>query len=121
KLADEITPEHRVVDISRLFEMRREEGLESAAREAQSAEIPKGTKEYQIFARTYEDYSQLKAFSGIVSVGGNLSDEQMAEVGKIGERVNIAEKYKTEGETVANILDASKAILYKFEKEKGFG
>ena len=41
-------------------------------------------------------------------------------IGQIGERLNIAEKYMSEGEKAASKLDSSRAILYKLKKETGF-
>ncbi len=120
KLAEEITPEQRQVDISRLFETRGEERLERTAREeAPPMALAKGTKGYQAFVQTYESYSQLSKFYSIVSTGGNLTEEQKTAIGQIGERINTAERYMTEGEKAASKLDASRAVLYKLKKETG--
>src|SRR3989338_8235542 len=60
KLAGEIAPEQKAVDISRLFETRGGEKLERTARqEAPAAAFMKGTRGYQAIAQTYEAYSQL--------------------------------------------------------------
>ncbi len=118
KLAEEITPERRPVDISRLFETGA--GLERTAREEMPAvAFTKGTKAYQAFVQTYQAYSELKAMYGSVSVGMGLTEEQLKAIGQIGERLNIAEKYMTEGEKAASKLDASRAVLYKLKKETG--
>lgn len=117
KIAEEIAPEQRAVDITRLFEAGGER-LERTAREESPAALMKGTKGYQAFAQTYQDYSQLKKFYGIVSMGGSLTEDQRSEIGKIGERV-IIDRYAPLGEETANILDASRVILYKLEKETG--
>ncbi|MBI3034963.1 hypothetical protein HYY71_01445 [Candidatus Woesearchaeota archaeon] len=121
KLAEEVAPGQRAVDISRLFEARGEERLERTAREAGQVSLAKGTKGYHAFVQTYEAYSQLSKFYGIVSMGGSLSEEQKAAIGQIGEKINIAERYMTEGEKAASKLDASRIVLYKLRKETGLG
>lgn len=120
KLAGEIAPEQRAVDISRLFETTGEQKLERTAREGtQATAFARGTRGYQAIVQTYQDYSQLKQLYGIVATGGSLSEEQMAAIGSIGERINVAEKYMTEGEKAASKLDGSRMILYKLRKETG--
>lgn len=122
KIAEEVAPEPRTIDISRLFEARGEERLERTAREeAPPVAMVKGTKGYQAIIQTYQDYSQLKAFYGIVSMGGSLTEEQIAAVGQIGERISTAERYVPAGEKTASLLDASRAVLYKLKKETGLG
>ena len=116
KIAEEFAPEQRAVDISRLFEAREGEGIETKTRKA--PESARGAKGYQAIAQVSYDYGQLKKFNDIVSMGYNLTDEQKAAIGKIGERVT-ADKYSTIGEETANLLDASRATLYKLEKELG--
>ena len=56
---------------------------------------------------------------GVVSSGGNLSEQQLAAIGQIGEKLSIAEKYMTESEKIASKLDASRNVLYKLKKETG--
>ncbi|MBI2542104.1 hypothetical protein HYV80_05330 [Candidatus Woesearchaeota archaeon] len=119
RIAEEIAPGQKAVDISKLFEAKGEENLESAAREARTSS--KGTGNYQVVAQTYHDYSQLKEFYGIVSMGSSLTEDQKAAIGQIGERINVAEKYMTSGEKTAEILDASRATLRKLKKETGLG
>ena len=118
KIAEEVAPEPRVVDISRLFETSGGESLERTARK-ESSGLAKGAKGYQALVQTYEAYSQAMQLYGIVSTGGNLSREQMNLVGEIGERLNTVEKYMPEGEKVASKLDAARAVLYKLKKETG--
>jgi hypothetical protein len=110
KIAEEIAPEQRAVDISRLFEAGGER-LERTARE-ESPALAKGTKGYQAIVQTYETYSQLKA------LGSSLTNEQIAD---IRDRLNTAERYMTESEKAASKLDASRAVLYKLKKETGLG
>ena len=116
KIASDFAPEQRAVDISRLFEANEGEGIETKTRKAPG--LAKGTKGYQAIAQVSYDYSQLKKLYGVVSTGGSLTEEEKAAIGKIGERV-IADKYSTIGEETASLLDASRATLYKLEKELG--
>ena len=116
KIASDFAPEQKTVDISRLFESDAGENIESKARKTPG--FAKGTKGYQAIAQVSYDYSQLKKFDGIVSMGYNLTNEQKAAIGKIGERVTI-DRYATIGEETASLLDASRATLYKLEKELG--
>ena len=111
KIAEEVAPEQRIVDISRLFEARGEERLERTARE-EAPTTGGGTKGYQAIVQTYEAYSQLKA------MGTSLTNEQIAD---IRDRLNTAERYMTESEKAASKLDASRAVLYKLKKETGLG
>lgn len=116
KIAGEISPEQRTVDISRLFESNEGQKLEKTARKAKGS--GGGGGGYQAIAQVSYDYTQLKKFNDIVSMGYSLTEEQKAAIGKIGERVTT-DKYSTIGEETANLLDASRATLYKLEKELG--
>ena len=117
-LAEEIAPEQRPVDISRLFEASGEHALErTAIRETK--ESGKDSKGYQALAQTYEAYSQLQKLDKALSVYGSLTDEQKNLVGQIGERLNKAEKYISESERTASKLNAGRAVLYKLKKETG--
>lgn len=118
KLAGEIAPEQKTVDISRLFEPSREQRLERTARREAPA-FMRGSKSYQAFVQTYNDYTQLKTFYGVISTGGTLTEEHLFSIGEIGERINKAERYMTEGEKSASKLDASRFVLYKLKKETG--
>ena len=120
KTAGEVAPESRVVDISRLFETRGEERLErTAKKEAGIVAFGKGAKGYQAIVQTYEAYSQLSKFYSVVSMGGSLTEDQKAIIGQIGEKINVAERYMSEGEKAASKLDASRAVLYKLKRENG--
>ena len=119
KIADDITPEHKPVDISRLFETTGEQRLERTAKqEAPPGALVKGAKAYHAAAEVYEHYTKLRQFYGIVSAGGNLTEEQKVEAGKIGERITEW-KYRPSGQETADILNASLAIFYKLEQETG--
>ena len=117
KLAEEIAPEQKPVDISRLFEANGEQRLERTA--SQLSGQMNDTKAYQAVAQTYEVYGQLQKLDKALSMYGSLTEEQKNMVGQIGERINIAEKYMPEGEKTASLLDASRATLRKLKKETG--
>ena len=118
KIAEEVAPEQRAVDISRLFEQSGGANLERTARK-EALSLAKGAKGYQALVQTYEAYSQAMELYGIVSTGGSLSREQMNLVGEIGERIYTVERYVPESERLANILTATKAALHKLKKETG--
>ena len=119
KLAEEITPERRTVDISRLFEKNEGENLERTARRESPVNLAKDVKGYQAVVQTYEAYTQLQKLDKALSMYGSLTEEQKNLVGKIGERINVAERYMPEGQKTANLLDASRATLHKLKKETG--
>ncbi len=117
KIADDIAPEQKPVDISKLFEAD-DAGLERTARKESNRGL-NAAPGYQAIAQTYEAYSQLQKLDKSLSLYGNLSDDQLAQVGAIGEKLNRVEKYMTESEKAASKLDAGKAVLYKLKKETG--
>ena len=118
KIAGEVAPEQKAVDISKLFQQSGGEKLERTARKESKSEGSKGASGYHPIAQAYKDYSQLKTFYGIISTGGDLTRDQIEAIGKIGERINIVEKYTTEGEKAVNILsDVLKCfIVYHIER-----
>ncbi len=118
KIAEDIAPEQRPVDISKLFQASGE-GIERAAIKDNRILPGKGTSSYKAIAQTYEAYSQLKKLDKALSTYGSLTDEDKKRVGQIGERINFAEKYISEGEKAINLLNASRAALYKLKKEIG--
>ena len=118
KLAEEIMPAQKPVDISGLFEPGGGGRLERAAKR-ESKGLGKDSKGYQAIAQTYEAYTQLQKLDKSLSIYGNLTEEQLAAIGQIGERISKAEKYMTESERTASKLDASRAVLYKLRKETG--
>ena len=119
KLAEEVAPEQKAVDISRLFETSAGNTLERTARK--EAKADSNTRGYQAITQIYQDYSQLKEFYGMVSTGSGLSKEQISAIGQIGERISTVERYMTESEKSASKLDASRMVLYKLKKETGLG
>ncbi|MBI2657517.1 hypothetical protein HYX08_02370 [Candidatus Woesearchaeota archaeon] len=118
KLAEEVAPEQKAVDISRLFESNAGHNLEWTARK-ETASSGKGSKGYQTFLQVQYDYTKLKKFEYALSVEGTLTQEQLASIGQIGERINRAERYMTDSEKTASKLDASRIVLYKLKKETG--
>ena len=116
KLAGEIAPEQKAVDISRLFERENGNKLERTAKQAKGAS---GNGNYQAVTQVYQAYSQLTEFYGILAGGSGLTQEQLKAIGQIGEKLNVAEKYMTESEKTASKLNASKAVLYKLRKGTG--
>ena len=119
KIAEEITPEQKEVDIASLFAPAENGSLERAAEN-----VPAGTEEfagYRVISQVYSDYSQLRTLYGIIATGNPLSEEHVNIIGTIGERINLAEKHMTESEKNASKLDASRQILYKIVKETGLG
>ena len=119
KLAGEIAPEQKSVDISRLFESNEGQRLERTARKEMPTILSRETKGYQALVQTYEAYTQLQKLDKALSMYGRLTEEQRSLVGEIGERLNRAEKYITESERTASKLDAGRAVLYKLKKETG--
>ena len=120
KLADEIAPEQKAVDISRLFETTGEQRLERTARK-EAPQAIKGASGYQAITQAYEAYTQLQKLDSAFSIYGSLTQEQKALVGEIGERLNRAEKYMTESDKLASKLTAGRALLYKMAKQTGLG
>lgn len=115
KIAEEIAPEQRAVDISRLFEVGGEE-LEKTIQSEQSLRA-KGKGEYQAFVRVYQDYSSLKKIAGYAEMG-SLSQEHLESVDAIGERLDRT-KYEHISAEIANIIVASRATLHKIRKYSG--
>ena len=118
KIAKDVAPEQRTVDISGLFEAGNEHNLERTARREARGNA-KASSGYQAIAQTYQAYGELKSMYGVVSSGGSLTEEQKAAIGQIGERLSTAEKYMTESEKTSSKLDASRSVLYKLKKETG--
>ena len=121
KLAQEITPEQKSVDISSLFEVSGAE-LELAVGGEKTAAAADGRgseiKGYRLFAQAYDDYSSLKKFMGYAAEMGGLSQKQLEAVDTIGERLDKT-RYEHAGSEIANILVASRAALHKIRKYSG--
>jgi len=119
KLAEEVAPEQRVVDISRLFEASGEQRLERTAREeAPPVALMKGTRGYATVPQLEYDSYRLNK---LVSMGGISTEEDKKFVDEAGARVLMAERYMSEAEKIAGKLDSARSALYKLRKETGLG
>lgn len=105
KIAEEIAPQQKAVDISTLFEAP-EQGLEKSAKEAlkQSTSI-KGRGEYQAGA---QPYYHSKTDGGTVPQQPKMQADREA-----------TEVYMTEGEKLVSKTSAGRATVYKLRKETG--
>lgn len=111
KLADEVAPQARIVDISRLFESTGQ-GLEKISGKKDAPGILGRMVGYQIIGQANYDYSIFRKLDSL--------DEEKRKIGDSGERVNLTEKYMTSGEKVASMVDSSRMVLYKARKQSGF-
>ena len=112
KVADEISPVPREINIGDLFE--EEENLET--------EVKKDSKEkpgieYISFKQAYSDYQQLQDIS-YASIIGDLDQNQMEAIDEIGERLDKT-KYTSQSAQAADLLVASRAALNKIKKYAG--
>jgi len=115
EVAKEITPEQPEVDITRLFEeeaARLETTVKKEAPDTEKAEMG-----YMPFKQAYNDYTRLQDIT-YASMMGPLTTSQMDTVDKIGERLDRT-KYHSQSAEVADILVASRAVLYKIRKYAG--
>ncbi len=115
KVAEEVSPEERDVDISRLFKGEGEELEKTVKKEAPAAED--GEVKYLSMQQALEDYEELRDLT-YTSIEGGLNENNMESIDKIGERLDKA-KYVSASKDVANLLVASKAVLYKIKKYAG--
>ncbi len=112
KIAKEVAPEARTVDISHLFEAEQtQEGRQAAKEDAAGG--------YERIQQMYNDYTRLVRISNAVNLGYNLTQEQKAAVGQIRERISTADRYMSDTEKAASRLDASMAVLHKLRKDAG--
>jgi hypothetical protein len=114
-VAKDITPEQPEINIARLFEEEVAELELTVREEAPNAEI--NQHDYSAFRQAYGDYAQLKDIV-YASMMGPLNTSQLSTVDKIGERLD-KNKYQSQSSEVANLLVASKAVLYKIHKYAG--
>jgi len=117
RIAEEVTPEQKAVDISRLFEAEGGELERTARKDAPLNAMAKGSKAYQIFVQAYEDYSKAKTLIGYAAAG-SLSEEHLAAVDAIGERIDKT-KYQTPSAEVAKLVVATQSVLSKIRKYAG--
>ena len=116
EVAEEVSPEEREVDISRLFKQEEEELERTAREEAPSEEAEEGAR-YLSMQQAVDDYDELRELT-YASIEGGLNENQMEAVDKIGERLDRA-KYVSASKEVANVLVGSRAALYKIRKYAG--
>jgi len=114
EVAEQITPEQTEINIGRLFE----EGdqLERTVKN-EAPETEKRDHGYVSFNQAYTDYSRLSDIT-YASMMGPLTPVQMNAIDKIGERLDRT-KYQSQSQEVANVLVASRSVLYKLRKYAG--
>ena len=115
KLAGEIAPEQKSVDISKLFEAGGEQLEKTVNAERRLAQT--GNPGYRAIAQVYQDYSSLKKMAGYAA-SGPLSQDQMEFINKVSERLDNV-KYENTSTEVANLLVASRAALHRIKKYAG--
>lgn len=115
KVATEVAPEPRDVDIGRLFGTE-EEQLEKTVRQESREEIEEPLK-YISTKNAYQDYKQIQDIS-YASMMGAMNETQMEVLDRIGERLDRA-KYVSASSEAADILVASRAVLHKIKKYAG--
>lgn len=114
--ADSISPKHENVDIGRLFEGESGQ-LEGTVKKNSKADKAGFGTGYLSLQQAYSDYSQLRDIA-YASMSGLLTSSHVEVLDQIGERLDNS-KYKVASAEVANILVASKAVLYKVKKYAG--
>ncbi|MCH8003095.1 MAG: hypothetical protein IH934_00550 [Nanoarchaeota archaeon] len=115
EVAEEITPEQTEINIGRLFE--EESGkLESTVRK-EAPDTEKEDQKYVSLKQAYSDYSRLQDIT-YASMMGPITSTQMDAVDSIGERLDRS-KYHSQSAEVADILVASRSVLYKIKKYAG--
>ncbi len=115
KIAEDITPIQKEVDISDLFENEEEKQPDSD--KPAIVEDDTGKVRYLGLNDALEDYEELKGIT-YASMDGGLTDRHMQTLDKIGERLSNI-NYQNAGKEIANVLVASKAALYKIKKYAG--
>ena len=113
-VAESIAPEPLEVDIGKLFREGEEKLERTVRKEAKSKTEDRG---YMALQQIYGDYSKLKDIA-YASMMGPLSHSQMEVVDQIGEKLDKS-KYHSASQEVANILVASRAVLYKIRRYAG--
>ena len=115
EIAEEITPREDEINIGRLFEEESKQLEGTVKKEAPETEGE--DQKYASFKQVYNDYSALQDIT-YASMEGHLTSEHMDKVDRIGERLDKT-KYVSASKEVANILVASRAVLYKIKKYAG--
>ena len=116
-----------ITDIEELIkdsekELKTEEVAEEIAPEQtvkkDAPETPeKEERGYISFQQAYSDYTRLQDIT-YASMMGPLSAAQEGTLDKIGERLDQS-KYQSASDEIANILVASRSVLYKIKKYAG--
>ncbi|MBL7055195.1 hypothetical protein ISS05_05560 [Candidatus Woesearchaeota archaeon] len=118
EIAEEISPESKEVDISKLFGSEEEDLEGTVKKEAPAEETEEaGESRYLSLQQAVDDYEELRGL-GYNSIGGGLSENQMEAIDQIGERLDRT-KYTSASREVANLVVASRAVLYKIKKYAG--
>ncbi|MBS3100617.1 hypothetical protein J4204_00615 [Candidatus Woesearchaeota archaeon] len=115
KIAEDITPEHKAVDISRLFEAGGE-NLEKTARE-ESRAAARGSGDYNLFSQALYDYNSSKKMLGYAATGA-LREEHIKAVDQIGMRLDKT-KYQTASSEVLSIANATRAVIHQIKRYVG--
>lgn len=116
EVADDITPEQEELNIGRLFEEEAEELERTVRKEAPGKE--EEDQKYLSFKQVYNDYAVLQDIAYASMEEGELTHNQMEIIDRIGERLDRS-KYMTSSQEAANLLVASKSVLYKIKKYGG--
>ena len=117
KVAEEITPEPKTVDISALFTEDRGGISERVERDEEAKTIAGLKPGYSPILQEYADYYNLKKIFPYAAAG-SLSQEQIEVVDQIGERLENF-TYKSATQQAVNLVVASRAALHKLRKYAG--
>lgn len=115
EVAEVIIPEQTEINIGRLFE-EESPHLEGTVKK-ESPDSEKEATGYMSFKQAYNDYSKLQDIT-YASMMGPITPVQMDAIDSIGERLDRT-KYQSLGQETANILVASRSVLYKIKKYAG--
>jgi len=115
EVAEDIVPEQTEINIGSLFEQESGQ-LESTVKKA-APETEKEEQSYVSLKQAYNDYSRLQDIT-YASMMGEITTTQMDAVDNIGERLDRS-KYHSQSAEVADILVASRSVLYKIKKYAG--
>tara|TARA_Y100000310_G_scaffold166653_2_gene166349 strand:- start:6693 stop:7187 length:495 start_codon:yes stop_codon:yes gene_type:complete len=115
KIAEEITPQQRDVEIGDLFD-KTEDNLENQVKKDKPDEdLAPG---YIPVQQQYSDYEKLKDILPYASSQSGLTEDQVIVIDEIGERLDTSE-YKTESKKASEIHVASIALHHKIRKYAG--
>lgn len=110
KLTESIkVPETRSIDIGKLFEEEKESLEATVRQEAPAAEGAKEESQLYQLAQAYEEVKELYQSEE------PLNERQLEWIDRLGERVEKA-RYETLSKDVANLVVATRSLLYKIRK-----